>query len=326
MSTPYVVQLILDHYGYLKPEQIRAQLRHSSFVSMEKRYLYYAVPKAACTSIKTLINTMEGAPPIKILSGGLDESRRDMFIHARENVPVPSLVDLDDAAQREVLHSPDFLRMTVVRNPYTRVLSAWNKIMLCEPGAEEQYLAIKGGLPGFTKKDLITLAEFVDYLTTQDLRTCNAHWSLQTSHLFMDALNFNFVGKIERMADVMQQLSQRLGQPDVLAAERRNESHASPVANYDLELAKRVHDLYVVDFERLGYSADSWPVGDPSAARVVPEQKFNDEIVERNLLLSELYKEVYRLRAKMDRADRLQVTKVIDAVAATRDRLRGMLG
>jgi hypothetical protein len=326
MGAPYVVQLVLDHYGYLKPDQIRARLRHSSFVSMEKRYLYYAVNKAACTSMKTLISATEGGPPIKTLSGGLDESRREMFIHARENVPVPSLVDLDDAAQREVLHAPDFLRMTVVRNPYTRVLSAWNKVMLCEPGAEEQYLAIKGEIPGFTSKNLITLAEFVDYLTTQDLRTCDAHWSFQTTHLFMDALDFNFVGKIENMAEVMEQFSQRLGQRGRFIAEQRNRSHGSTVASFDSELAGRVHKLYAVDFERLGYHADSWPAGDPSVARMVSEQKFNDEIVERNLLLSELYKEVYSLRAKVRRADRLHVTKVIDALTATRDRLRGLLG
>jgi hypothetical protein len=198
--------------------------------------------------------------------------------------------------------------------------------MLCEPGAEVQYLAIRGELPGFTNKNLITLAEFVDYLTTQDLRTCDAHWSFQTSHLFMDALDFNFVGKIENMAEVMAQFSPRLGQRGSFIAEQRNQSHGSAVAGYDPGLAERVHQLYAVDFERLGYGADSWPAGDPSVARVVSEQKFNDEIVERNLLLSELYKEVYSLRAKVQRADRLHVTKVIDALTATRDRLRAILG
>jgi hypothetical protein len=81
VSTPYVVRLILDHYGHLKPDQIRARLRHSSFVSMEQRYLYCAVNNVACTSMTTLINATGGGPPIKILSGGLDETRREMFIH-----------------------------------------------------------------------------------------------------------------------------------------------------------------------------------------------------------------------------------------------------
>lgn len=324
MHASYVVRLILDHYSYLKPEQVHRLVHHSSFVNMRKRYLYYAVPKAACTSIKTLISRLEGNPPIKILAGRQDKSRREMFIHARENVPVPSLVDLDDAAQREVLHSPDFLRMTLVRNPFTRVLSAWSKVMQCE-GAEQPYLDIRGELPGFGNKNLITLAEFISYLETQDLRTCDAHWSIQTSHIFIDAMNFNLIGKIENMADVMEQFSMWLDRPPAFAVEQRNMSVPASRGSYNSNLAERVHKLYAVDFERLGYSAEDWPAGDPSATRVFSEQKYYDEIIERNLLLSELYREVYRLRDMAERVDRLHVTKIIDALTTTRDMFRRLL-
>jgi len=86
-----------------------------------------------------------------------------MFIHARPNVPLPSLVDLNNRTQEEVLESPDFLRITVVRNPYTRLISAWtNKILLCEPGVKEEYLQIKGQLPALHKKSLISFPEFVE--------------------------------------------------------------------------------------------------------------------------------------------------------------------
>jgi hypothetical protein len=157
MKPSYVVRLLLDKYDYVPREKIESRLEGSSFVNLDKRYLYFAIGKSGCTTMKTLLHRIEGAPPIKIICDGWDESRRDMFIHARENVPLPSLLDLNDAMQREVIHSPDFLRMTVVRNPYTRVLSAWRKIMLCEPGAERQYLAIKGALPRGPKKELTCL-------------------------------------------------------------------------------------------------------------------------------------------------------------------------
>ena len=161
--------------------------------------------------------------------------------------------------------------MTIVRNPYTRVLSAWNKVMLCQPGSEEQYLAIKGQLPAFTGKDLITLSEFVDYLATQDLRTCDAHWLYQTTHLFLDVLDFNLIGKTENMADVLQQFAQRLGRPEI-AAERRNASHASSGAHYDPEIARRDTSCTPWTSSAWAIVADDWPVGDPSAARVVSEE------------------------------------------------------
>lgn len=325
MTNSYVVRTIRDRYSYLTPRQIAGTLRHSSFVDLRKRYMYYAVPKAACTSMKTLIHDLEGGAPVRLICGGMDECRREMFIHARENVPLPSLIDLDDATQREVLGSPDFLRMTIVRNPYTRVLSVWRKVMLCEPGCEPQYMAIKGRLPALRKKDLITLAEFVAYLETDDLRTCDAHWAYQSSYAFMDALNYNFVGKVENMSHVMARFWQHLGRANV-AAERHNVSEATAAGWFDSALAARVHALYSVDFERFGYSADDWPAGEPSTPRVVSEERYCDEIIERNLLLSELYKEVYRLRDEMQKANRLHIPKVVNALSKTRDVLRRSAG
>ena len=325
-SASYAIRRILDRYSYLSPERVRSRLHHSSFVDMNKRYMYFGVPKAACTSMKTLLHRLTGAPPIRLICGGLDETRREMFIHARENVPLPSLDELTDAEQREVLEAPDFLRMTIVRNPYTRVISGWRKVLLCQPGSEPIYQAIKGRLPDFGRKDLVTLPEFVTFLAGQDLRTCDAHWSFQTSHAFMEAIDFNLVGKVENMDELMDRFSRHLGHPDALAAERKNVSEGNSAGRYDAELARRVHALYAVDFARLGYSADDWPAGDATAARMVSEQKFCDEIIERNLLLSELYKEVYRLRAEMARANRLHVPKIINALSSTRAALRKARG
>src|SRR5271157_1846530 len=142
MTYPYVVRRISSYYPHIDPIDISKRLRHSSFVNVGKRYLYFEVPKAACTQMKELLRLQQGAPPIQPFVGKLMETRRDMFIHARENVPLPSLVDLDNPTQREVLESNGFFRFTIVRNPYTRLVSAWkNKVVSCEPGAERVYLA-----------------------------------------------------------------------------------------------------------------------------------------------------------------------------------------
>src|SRR6185437_768227 len=47
-------------------------------------------------------------------------------------------------AQRELLEDNDVLRFTVVRNPYTRFVSAWrDKVYLYEPTAEDVYVAVR---------------------------------------------------------------------------------------------------------------------------------------------------------------------------------------
>src|SRR5437773_10536584 len=133
MRYSYALERILDHFPGLKPGDVIFRLRQSTFVSLPKRYMYFEIPKAGCTQMKELLRRIEGAAPMNLFTNGDWQTRRAMFIHSRSNIPLPSLVDLDDASQKEVFESPDFLRMTVVRNPYARLASAWrNNVLLCE--------------------------------------------------------------------------------------------------------------------------------------------------------------------------------------------------
>ena len=325
MSYPYAVQLILDCYDYLRPEEVTQRLRYSTFISIPKRYMYFEVPKAACTKMKELLWRLENGPPIQLLAGNLYETRREMFIHDRKNVPLPSLVDLDEKTQREVLESPDFLRMTFVRNPYTRLISAWkNKVMLCEPGYEKVYAEIKGDLPPFHKKSLITFDEFVEYIATRcDLRTGNLHWRRQCDHIFYSALNFSFVGKIERMAEGLLRFEQHLGLPRAFVADARNVSRGSEGEGYNTSLADKVYSLYREDFEKFDYARDGWPARQFDSTEIgkkcaVPEEVFNDEIIERNLILSLLYQERDQLRADMRKVSRFRLLALVNALLAVR--------
>jgi len=325
MSYPYAVKLILDRYSDLKPEEIAQRLRYSTFVSIPKRYMYFEVPKAACTKMKVLLRSLEQAPPLKLYAPPeLRETRRDMFVHARENVPLPSLLDLDDRAQREVLESADFLRITFVRNPYTRLASSWkNKIMLCEPDQQHLYRQIRGYVPELHGKSLIGFEEFVEYIENQcDLRTCDSHWRRQVDHLFFSALNFSYVGKIEQMAEGLKRFEKHLGLSAPLTNEARNVSNSSAVL-YHKNLAEKVYSLYAADFQTLGYDRDTWPgvelnPGEASKKTTVREETFADEVIERNIVILHLYQERDHLRADLGKVFRLQLRVIANAVGALR--------
>lgn len=314
MRYPYAVGRILDHFPDRSPHDIIRQLRRTTFVSIEKRYFYFAVPKAACTQMKELLRTVENAAPIKVFADGSPQTRRDMFIHARPNVPLPSLVDLDDTTQRNVLERPDFLRMTVVRNPYTRLVSAWtNKILLCEPGVKEEYLHIKGRLPGLHEKSLVSFSEFVEYVQHNcDLRTCNNHWRRQVDHTFFPAMNFSLIVKVERLAEGLQQFERHLGCSTSLVAEGRNKSVPSGPGLYTRDLADKVYSVYKADFEGFGYDRNAWAptdekVREESRKAYVSEERFRDEVIERNLIIASLYEERDRLRTQLRWASRLHL-------------------
>lgn len=327
MKYPYVVERILDQCPGLHSDSVGSRVRHCSFVSVEKRYLYFEVPKAACTQMKHLLRILEAGPSAGSLIHRAPLSRRDMYIHSRGNVPLPSLVDLDTRTQMEVLESPDFLRMVIVRNPYQRLVSAWrNRVLLCEPGDQEVYLHVKGGLPDVHNKSVVTFEEFVEYVGAAcDLRTCNCHWRRQVDHVFYPALTFNHTVKLERFGDGLQRFYAHLGLESPRAPERRNASFAVGTASYTQQLADTVYRLYRRDFEVFRYGRDSWPAGEDGKVEnkaLIPEEVFYDEIIERNLVILELQKAIQNLEILRYRASRLHLLPIISGSAAFHSRLK----
>jgi len=64
-------------------------------MSLPRRSMFFAVAKAASTAIKQFLRRLEDAPPIEYFVPGCHETRRDMFIRAPQNVPLPSVLDLE---------------------------------------------------------------------------------------------------------------------------------------------------------------------------------------------------------------------------------------
>lgn len=261
--------------------------------------MYFEIPKAACSTLKQLVLQLELGKTLSDSTPFKDRhSRRDMAIHDRDNIPVPSLLDLDSERQREVLESPDFLRLIVVRNPYTRLVSAWqNKVLVCEPDFEYFYEALRGGLPGIRNKQFIPFAEFVDYIfRNDDLDVCNPHWCRQVTYSFYSSMNFNCVGHMEDLAGVLARLQHHIGSDKPLDPPVGNSSGFSKDPMFTQELADRIYGQYKQDFDTLGYDRESWPR--VSKGFKIGEEAFLDEIVEKNIVILSLYNEIAELRKK----------------------------
>jgi hypothetical protein len=286
----YAIERVAKHYPNASFEEIQSRLELATFVNLERRYLYYEVPKAGCTSIKTLIHKHEKLPPIDFAP---PEVRRDMYIHSRGQFRMPTLVDLTSEEQEWVLTSPDFFRFSVVRNPYTRLVSAWkDKIWLCAPGFESFYERLRGRVPDrFHPKDLIRFSEFVDLLKEEDLNVSNPHWRLQSQYIFPAAMNFSKIGKLERLDETLIEFSAHANYPVFGGGDstKMNSSYAS--GEYDQELADIVFNLYRTDFEIFSYSRTSWPRSNGDG-KMIEEGKFGVEIAERNVVINQLYKEL----------------------------------
>jgi Sulfotransferase family len=309
----YAVAAVQQHYPDFEPDYIEARLRGSTYVSLRHRYLYFEVPKAACTSLKYLVFRLENCPPAPEYESFGDfvlqadsVTRRDDIIHIRERFPVPSLVDLDSDTQREVLESSEFLRFAVVRNPYSRLVSAWrSKVLVCDPGFEDVYKALRGGLPAIGKKLLISFREFVEFIERfEDLDLCNPHWRRQSGHLFLPAINFNLIGKTERLIEILHGLQQHVAADSPLEMRSSNTSGSSKDPMFTPELGDRIYSLYRRDFDAFGYERTSWP--QERSGGTISEDIFHDEIIERNLVISSLYAEIKRLHYRPNVVRRLR--------------------
>ena len=89
--------------------------KHATNFSLKYRYFYAETPKVGCSTIKGLLIQAEHGQVIQY---------PDMdYIHHREFSPLLNAQQLVDTVA--FLEDPGVTRFCFVRNPYTRLLSAW---------------------------------------------------------------------------------------------------------------------------------------------------------------------------------------------------------
>lgn len=142
-------------------------------------------------------------------------------------------------------------------------------------------------------------------------------------------MNFSHVIKMEKLKEGLREFQRHLGLSEPLIADRRNESLPLGKATYTKELADRVYSLYQPDFEFLGYDRETWAaparrsLNEQPGLVTLSEDRLRDEIMERNLVMLNLYEERERLRQECHRLQvqlgplsRLHLLAAVDGLAA----------
>src|SRR6185437_1485592 len=109
MGLGYAVSRVLDTYPDLDPGTVERRLAFGSYAHLKDRVVYLEVPKAACTVVKMVLRDLYASTPLTLYPHQSRQTKRRMFVHARANVPLPSITALDDGAQRELLEDADVL-------------------------------------------------------------------------------------------------------------------------------------------------------------------------------------------------------------------------
>jgi hypothetical protein len=206
---------------------------------------YVSIPKAGCSSIQRILANswadFNGLPPV---SNPHSKRGRELLFYW-------------DSSERPIFTEilPRIELFTVVRNPYSRLLSAWlDKVR----GAKKEGLS-------FAKRHrlgdpaMLSFADFVDTLYKTSPDYYDHHWATQVSICNITRIPYSHVGSLENIDQTLEWISALL--PTNKSSHAAYAPHGTSSSNkltsfYDDEVASKVYSIYRDDFTSFGYSPD----------------------------------------------------------------------
>jgi len=254
-------------------------LSWNTFRSRRFALQYVAIPKAACTALKWWFADLEGC--VSEIQSHPESWETDPSLVVHDILPQlsPGMARLDLAAYVQLITQPKQFRFAVVRNPYTRIFSAWqSKLLLQEPrdvlsyGAED-FLHIA---PDETDAHAISQAfeHFLSAVRGQEWPDgwLNPHWTPQTRLLYTNLIPYDQIVQVESLTLFMDTLKERIhalgGNTPVL---RRFNENPIPYSAAYLTAASiaLIQQLYADDFVALGYDPEHIPEGQSLSAEAL---------------------------------------------------------
>lgn len=248
-------------------EIIYAKISQSYFdyvcnISSKYKYMFVNVPKVASTSILGQMQIAEDPVAAAEMPNA----------HDRRVSPLARLTDFSTDVQEEVLFGAQYKRISFVRNPFNRLLSAYLskiekplvgwKVNPASPEVRPPKADILAIIQGKTKVDIVDMSpnvsfqEFLDVVASQDIVDMDIHWKPQFSIINPAEIDYDFVGRMENFNDDFLSIKKiagitALNTPEVSANMTRSSEKLA--AYYDAETTNQLLQVYSDDFEYFDY-------------------------------------------------------------------------
>lgn len=240
----------------LDSPRTRTELASHSFVFPEHRLLYVETPKVACTSIKAALLVLSGSTVQGLSTDQLPRPFPEAAVHDRRIFPASSLADLGQVDLAEVLTAPGWIRFCLVRDPFSRVFSAWeSKVFFGDPGMLDRFQRLGSG-DQYSDGNLdirATFCAFVEDLAKrQEFYLEDMHFRPQCRVIHVEAVPYTDIVRLDEMERFLVRLGSHLGQPIVVP--RVNEGLGIPwQQNYDARAISLISELYAEDVARFDF-------------------------------------------------------------------------
>ena len=216
-------------------------------ISLKYRYVYVENAKVACSTIKLMLQRME--------LDDADYRPEELHdLHTRIFSPLARPAQVKSFSR--YIKRPDVLKFCFVRNPYTRLLSAWlDKIENNMPAKKE--ILRRLGYDPEAMSHPVSFGEFVRVVATQSISTMDPHWRIQYYQTFQDRIDYDFIGRFESLEADLQAVLGMIN-PEFRTFWGREDRHATHSRQQlDACYTDRIEDLvyrtYRKDFQRFGY-------------------------------------------------------------------------
>ena len=249
----------IDHH--LFSSDCKANLQSNGFFSPDHRLLYVATPKAACTTFKWWFADLIDITDAVCCAHGSNESSPDLVIHDLLGHVSPNSTGLSIEKLSVVINSSNYFRFCLVRNPFSRIFSAWqSKWLLREPlqvGPYRNYPFFT--LPISNAIDVAMAFEaFLEHLKNFEYpHILDPHVKSQFSLLCPDLIPYSIVSKLEDSSKLCADLELHLcaAYKSPFSFGKKNESliayHSDLITDRSEAL---IREMYAVDFDYFGYS------------------------------------------------------------------------
>ena len=210
------------------------------------QYVYVGIPKTGSTTVRRILTWLE-------VDGDLTRIPDDIWNWSQ--MPIPQLSAADVPIQ-EAIFGEKYFRFTIVRNPYTRILSCYlDKIAgpFHERGVRLRRLGMKSSA-------LISFNEFLCGVKERPL--ADDHWAPQTHLLNPNRIHYDVIGRFESFTSSIVNILKNIDQKAVIPiGELTRDYHATGALSQTEEFigahqAKIIEEIYDDDFTTFGYSRD----------------------------------------------------------------------
>lgn len=220
---------------------------YSTNISLQYKYIYVETPKVACSTIKSTLQKLE-LQDIGLYRENFED------IHKREFSPllkVQQMADFDTFLQKK-----DIFKFCFVRNPYSRVLSAYLDKIVGNQSHKGRILLELGHDIDALKQE-VSFEEFLAVLSKQTVLTMDPHWRVQYYQTFQDYIDYDFIGKFENFEEDFVYVGKNISDKfhKYYMSEKRHSTDANTMLDeyYTNELKEIVYNIYKKDFDYFGY-------------------------------------------------------------------------